>query len=206
MVESSGSEGISAGRMPAVIYSRVSTVEQDEAKSLADLRMAAERRGFAVVLEVAEQGSGTRDDRPGLQRVLQAVRRGEVRAVLVTRLDRIGRTTLDVIANVRAIADAGGEFVTTEQGLHVRPGGDAMSTAMLSLMAVFAELEHSLIRDRCMQGLARAKRAGVKLGRPRDFSVTASAVKALRAQGASWSEVASRLGCTIGTARNRAAE
>jgi DNA invertase Pin-like site-specific DNA recombinase len=68
--------------------------------------------------------------------VLAAARKGEVCALLVTRFDRVGRSAIDVQVNVSTIVNADCEFITTEQGLHLRPGGDAMSRAQMGMMAI----------------------------------------------------------------------
>lgn len=191
------------GRAPCAIYSRVSTPGQDPQPALADLRRAAAQRGYRVAVAVAETGSGKRSDRPGLERVLAAVRRSEVSALLVTRLDRIGRSALDVQVNVTAIVSAGCELITTEQGLHLRPGGDAMSRAQMGMMAIFADLERELIVDRVREGQARARKRGVVFGRPRENGPEPEAVQRLRAAGCSWAAISRELGCTVSMARRR---
>lgn len=190
----------------AVIYNRVSTSSQgDPAKAMAELRQAATQRGYAVELAVAETGSGARNDRPGLQRVLEAARRGKVGAVLVTRLDRFGRSSLDLLGNIRSLTDAGCRFVCTEQAIDVRPGGDPMGQLILTVLAGVAEFERAIIRDRVREGQRRAKAKGVHLGRPvGENAPHRAAVWALRERGASWAKVAAELGCTVASARRAA--
>jgi putative DNA-invertase from lambdoid prophage Rac len=74
-------------------YHRVSTLDQNPALARDELRGAAERLG-QVVLEVEEKGSGARNDRPGLQRVLAAAHKATVDVVVVWKLDRAGRSAL----------------------------------------------------------------------------------------------------------------
>ena len=85
--------------------------------------------------------------------------RGDVDAVVVWKLDRWGRSALDVLANIQALADAGVRFVAVTQGLDVKPSGDAMSRLLLTVLAAVAEFERDLIRERTLLGLARALRA-----------------------------------------------
>lgn len=193
-------------RQQVAIYHRVSTLDQDPRLARRELEAWVERQGGEVAMLIEESASGAWNGRPGLQKVLAAARRGEVDAVVVWKLDRWGRSALDVLANIKALADAGVRFVAMSQGLDVRPGGDAMSTLMLTVLAAVAEFERSLIRERTMLGLEKARRKGVTLGRPKQNGPSPEAVKRLRKAGKSWSEVADELGCTVAVARARAAE
>jgi len=185
------------------VYNRVSTTGQNPHTAMADLRAAAKHRGYSVGLAVAETGSGARNDRPGLQRVLDAARRGKVSAVLVSRLDRFGRSAADLATNIRALTAGGVEFVAVEQGLHVRTNGDATSQLLLTVLSGVAEFERDIIRARVVEGQRRARAAGRHIGRPQAEGPDAAAVRKLRARGRSWAEVATRLGCTTSMARRR---
>lgn len=147
----------------AVTYHRVSTLDQDPELARAELRRGAELRGLHVVEAIEETGSGANNDRPGLQRALKAAKG---RTLLVWKLDRFGRSALDVLSNLRRHVDAGGRFVAVTQGLDVRQG-DAMSGLILAVLAAVAEFERSLIVERTRLGLERAKAAGRYPGRPR---------------------------------------
>jgi len=196
--------GLTTKQPTAAVYSRVSTNGQDAEAAMADLLQAARQRGYAVPrsLAIAETGSGARNDRPGLQRVLEAARKGQAGAVLVTRLDRFGRSSLDLQTNVRALVDAGVRFVCTEQGLEIKPGGDAVSQLLLTMLAGVAEFERSIIRERVIEGQRRARAEGRHIGRPfADTAPEPAAVAALRKVGKSWSQVAAALACSPGQAR-----
>jgi DNA invertase Pin-like site-specific DNA recombinase len=188
------------------IYHRVSTVDQNPALARDELHAAAARLGGEVVMSIEEKGSGARNDRPGLQRLLDAARRGKVDAVLCWKLDRFGRSVLDVLGNVRALEAAGVRFIVTTQGLDVRPGGDAMSRLILGVLASVAEFERDLIRERTRLGLRKARAAGKRIGRPAVLTpALADQAKQLRASGRSWAKVAGVLGCTVTTARRAVA-
>jgi putative DNA-invertase from lambdoid prophage Rac len=195
-----------AVQIRAALYHRVSTLDQDPTLARSELRAAAKRLGFRVVLDVEETGSGARNDRPGFQRVLQAARRGAFDILLVFKLDRAGRSALDLLANIRELVDVHGvRFVVTSQGLDLKPGGDAISRLLMTVLAAVAEFERDLIRDRTRLGLAAARRRGVRLGRRPQPGPTTTAVLQRRAAGGSWTQVAAELGCSIGKARRLAA-
>jgi DNA invertase Pin-like site-specific DNA recombinase len=153
------------------------------------------------VLDIEETGSGARNDRPGLQRLMEAARRGRLDAVLVWKLDRFGRSALDVLANIRDLDAAGVRFIATTQGIDIRPGGDAMSRLILGVLASVAEFERDLIRERTRLGMAKARDAGKRIGRPVVERPGHADVARLRAQGKSWREVSDVLGCSVWAAR-----
>lgn len=188
---------------PVALYHRVSTLDQDPTLARNELRQAAAGMGMTVVMDVEEAGSGAKNNRPGLQRVLAAARRGEVKAILVWKLDRFGRSALDLLGNIRALEEAGCRFVVVTQGLDIKPGGDAINRLLLTMLAGVAEFERELIRERTMLGLEAARKRGRVLGRPFVKADTAR-IKELRAEGASWTKIAREARCTVATARRRA--
>lgn len=194
------------GKPAAAVYNRVSTPGQDPEPAMTELHRAAVQRGYEVVLAVAETGSGRRNDRPGMLRVLDAARRGQLAAVFVSRLDRFGRSSLDLLANIRALTDAGVRFACVEQAIDVQPGRDPMGQLVLTALAGVAEFEHALITARVREGQARARKRGVVFGRPRVDGPDPAAIAELRAAGRSWRSIAIELRCTIAMARRRAGE
>lgn len=191
--------------MRVAVYHRVSTLDQNPALARDELRAAAARLGGKVVLDIEETGSGARNDRPGLQRLMDAARRGKLDAVMVWKLDRIGRSALDVLANIRDLDASGVRFTATTQGIDIRPGGDAMSRLILGVLASVAEFERDLIRERTRLGMTKARAAGKRIGRPRVVRPKRAEVKQLRKQGRSWREVSAALRCSVWAARQAAA-
>jgi DNA invertase Pin-like site-specific DNA recombinase len=185
----------------AALYHRVSTVDQDLNAAHHELRAAARRIGTRVVLEQRETGTGANNDRPGLARVLRAAQRGEIDVVLVWKLDRFGRSALDLLGNIRLLEAAGVRFVAVTQGIDIRPGGDSMSRLLLTMLGGVAEFERDLIIERTRLGLANARRAGKRIGRPPVALPERDRVLRLRAGGATWLEVAEHVGCTVWAAR-----
>jgi DNA invertase Pin-like site-specific DNA recombinase len=136
------------------------------------------------------------------------VRAHEFDAVLVYKLDRAGRSALELLANIQQLVDLHGVrfmVTVTSQGLDLKPGGDAISRLLMTVLAAVAEFERDLIRDRTGLGLAAARRRGVRLGR-RPLPVPAPAVVLeRRAAGRSWTQIATELRCSVGKARRVAA-
>lgn len=192
------------GGLRVGIYHRVSTLDQDPTLARRELEAWAARQGGAVALTEEESASGAWNGRSALQRVLDAARKGKLDVVAVWKLDRFGRSALDVLANIKGLTDAGVRFVAVDQGLDVKPNGDAMSQLMLTVLAAVAEFERALIRDRTILGLKKAKRAGRKLGRPRKNGPSTEAVRAARKRGMTWDAIATEYKCSVGLARDRA--
>ena len=185
----------------AALYHRVSTVDQNQHAARHDLRGAARRLGLRVVLDVRETGSGVTSHRPGLVRVLEVARHGGIDAVLVWKLDRFGRSAFDLLGNIRQLESAGVRFVSVTQGIDIRPGGDPMSRLLITMLSAVAEFERDLIVERTRLGLANARRAGKRIGRPRASTPPAGKVRRLKARGATWVQIAERLACTVWAAR-----
>lgn len=199
---------LSARATAAAVYHRVSTRDQDPTIARAELLNAARARGLTVALDVEETGSGARNDRPGLQRVLDAAHRGEISAVLVWKLDRFGRSTVDLLNNIKALTSAGVRFVAVTQSIDLRAGGgDPMGNLMITVLSGVAEFEREVTIERITLGLAAARKAGKHLGRARDYAAPAPhLVRRARASGLSWSATSKKLGCTVAMARRRFAE
>lgn len=189
-------------RLRAALYHRVSTRDQNRRLARAELHAAAAARRLRVVLDVEETASGRGSRRPGLDRVMDAALRGRLDVVIVQRLDRWGRSTLDLLTNIRRLRSAGVAFVAIAQGLEVRPETDAVSELTLTVLAAAAEFERAVIVERTLDGLAAARRAGKRLGRPLGKRAPApERVAELRAAGHSWPTISHRLRCTVSSAR-----
>ena len=188
--------------MKCAIYHRVSTIDQDPALAREELHRVAKAKGLEVVLDIEETGSGANNDRPGLQKILEAARRGKIAVVLVWKLDRWGRSALDLLSNIKALQSSGCRFIATTQGLDVGPGGDTMSQLMITVLAGVAEFERSIIVERTRLGIAKARAEGKHLGRPLAEDAPApEKVSKLRDKGFSWSKIGERLNCHPSAAR-----
>ena len=141
-------------------YARVSTNGQELAGQVAEL-MAA---GCAKVSK--EKASGAKIDRPELARVIRGLEDGDV--LMVTRLDRLARSTRDLLNVLNAVAKQGAGFKSLKDTLAdtTTPHG----RLMLTVLGGLAEFERELIRARTGEGRKRARDRGVKFGRPRKLT------------------------------------
>jgi putative DNA-invertase from lambdoid prophage Rac len=183
---------------------RGNTRERASRRRMASCGAVCERCMYRCAVSMLSCPASAWNDRPGLQELMAAARRGKLDAVLVWKLDRFGRSALDVLANIRDLDAAGVMFIATTQGIDIRPGGDAMSRLILGVLASVAEFERDLIRERTQLGMAKAREAGKKIGRPAVQRPDHADVARLRAQGKSWREVSEALGCSTWAAREAA--
>jgi putative DNA-invertase from lambdoid prophage Rac len=174
----------------AGLYARVSTHDQQTlAMQSRAMREYAARRGWTIGLQVREVNSGTAR-REGREKLREAARRREIDVVLVWRLDRWGRSVTDLLATLQELEHLGVGFVSLTEALDLTtPAGRAMA----GLLAIFAEFEREILRDRTRAGLAHARQNGKKLGRPSTAAAKTGEVRELRRAGVSKSEIARRL-------------
>ena len=148
------------------LYVRVSTDAQTIKNQTQELEAVAERHGWSVVAVFKDQGiSGAkgRDGRPGLDKLMQAVARKEIDLVAAWSVDRLGRSLLDLVGLLQELHAKNVDLYLHQQGIDTTtPSGKAM----FQMMGVFAEFERSMIHERVMAGLARARAEGTQLGRP----------------------------------------
>jgi putative DNA-invertase from lambdoid prophage Rac len=177
------------------IYARVSTGDQQTIPlQIRALREYAARRGWTIAMQVKEVGSGA-SQRQLREKLLDAARRREIDVVLVWRLDRWGRSVADLLATLQELNHLGVAFVSLTEALDLTtPAGRAMA----GLLAVFAEFEREILRERVRAGLAQAWQNGKKLGRPQTAALQAAEVRKLRRAGVSKAGIArqSQLGRT----------
>ena len=163
-------------------YARVSTEDQD-----CTIQQAALSAAGCTVIRSEKRSGTSRDGRTELETVLSFLRPGDTLAV--TRIDRLARSVADLEAIVRELRDKGVHLKALEQPVDTStPAGKAF----LQMLGVFAEFETSLRRERQMEGIAKAKAAGVYKGRKP--SVPVSEVVRLKDAGMAPSQIAKQLG------------
>ena len=153
--------------MRVITYSRVSTDDkgQNPEVQTAELRRYCSARGWQLVEEIVDHGfSGGTDRRPGLSRLMAAVRSREVDAVIVVKLDRLFRSLKHLVHTLDDFQTLGVTFVAVKDNVdYSTPSG----RFFVQILGSLAEFEKSLLRERTMMGLAHARSVGKTLGRPR---------------------------------------
>jgi putative DNA-invertase from lambdoid prophage Rac len=180
----------------AGLYARVSTNDQQTlAMQNRAMREYAVRRGWTIALQVREVNSGAAK-REAREKVLEAARRREIDLVLVWRLDRGGRSVTDLLATFQELEHLGVGFVSLTEALDLTtPAGRAMA----GLLAIFAEFEREILRERTraglahLAGLAHARENGKRLGRPATAALHAPEIRKQHRAGVSKSEIAHRI-------------
>ena len=145
------------------LYTRVSTDSQTVENQHIELRAVAERLGWIIVAELADEGiSGAkgRDQRPAFDRLMQMVTRKEIDLIACWSVDRLGRSLQHLITFLGEINERGVDLYLHTQGLDT---STSAGRAMFSMLSVFAEFERSILRERIMAGLRRSTK---KPGRP----------------------------------------
>ena len=190
----------------AALYLRVSTDGQSVDNQRLELEAAAERHGWQIVEVFADRGiSGAkgRDKRPALDKLLQGVARKEFDLIAAWSVDRLGRSLQDLVSFLGEVHSKGVDLYLHQQGLDTStPAGKAL----FQMMGVFAEFERAMIRERVNAGLARARKNGKTLGRPRVSTKIETAVRASLATGKGIHKVARELGLGTSTVQRVKAE
>lgn len=152
--------------MKAALYARVSTKDkaQDPECQLAKLREFCANRNFQIFNEYVDVSSGANWDRPALKQLMEDARHRYFGAVIITKLDRFGRSLIDLALSAESFKEWGINFICTDQPIDTTtPSGKLL----FQMLGAIAEFERELIRDRVRDGMKRAKEKGSPLGRPK---------------------------------------
>lgn len=163
--------------MATVAYARVSTQEQNLDRQIDALTAAGvEKRNI-----YAEKMTGTKADRPQLQRMIDELEQGDT--VLVADITRISRSTKDLLAIVERITSKGASIRSLKDTWLDTTSNNPYNTFLLTVMAGMSQLERDLISQRTREGLASAKARGHNGGRPSKQNAKGEAVKQLYNSG-----------------------
>lgn len=183
--------------MRLIGYYRCSTDRQGESglgleAQQASVRAHAALSGAEIVSEVVEVASGKSvQARPLLNKALAAIRKGEADGLVVAKLDRVSRSSLDFATLLEDARKHGWTLIVIDIGLDL---STPMGEAMAGMAAVFAQLERRQIAERTRVALEAARARGVVLGRPCSVDAeTAGQISVLRAAGLSFAAIAASL-------------
>jgi DNA invertase Pin-like site-specific DNA recombinase len=145
-------------------YLRVSTIEQDVEKNKSDILKLANDKKLGNVEWVEEKVSGTKDWRKReLGTVFFTLKQGD--AIIVSELSRLGRSTLQILEIMKECKEKGIAVHAVKGAWSLN--GSMESKIVLTMLAMFSEIERDLISERTKEGLRARKAAGVTLGRPK---------------------------------------
>lgn len=199
------------------LYVRVSTTsksrkgdtvafDQDPAVQEAPLRQLIGQRGWQVHDVYSDRMSGSRERRPGLDRLMADAKRGKFDVVMVWRFDRFARSVRQLVNALEEFRGVGIDFVSHQEAVDT---STPMGKVMFTVIAAMAELERSVIRERVIAGIeharARGTKSGKSMGRPKVVFRRDQAIE-LRRSGKSWREIAKELGVGATTIRRVVAE
>ena len=177
--------------MKTAIYARVSTDEQTTDNQVMELKKVAERNGWEIETIYADTISGAKSKRPQLDKLMKSIMRKEIDMVMVWSVDRLGRSLQHLTTLLSDIHSKGVDLYLHQQGIDTTTPSGKM---MFQLCGVFAEFERSLIRERVLAGLERARSQGKRLGRPPVPPITVTKIKRLREEGLSLRKIAKQVG------------
>jgi DNA invertase Pin-like site-specific DNA recombinase len=183
----------------AVLYLRVSTLDQTTANQERELREVAERAGWQVVKVYKDHGiSGAkgRDKRPAFDALHRAAARREFDIVMAWSVDRLGRSLIDLVNFLDELRALNVDLFLKTQGIDTTsPSGKAM----FGMLSVFADFERSIIQERVRAGLVRARSEGKVLGRPKIAPNVETAIRKTLAAGTGMIKAAKMHGVGVGT-------
>jgi len=169
----------------AAIYVRVSTAEQDTGLQETELREYVESRGWSCIVYRDQGQSGAKSDRPALIALLNDLRRRKADVVVVWALDRLARSLKHLLTIAEECRLLGVDLVSLRQNIDTTLPAGRLTFAVLGAVA---EFEREMLRERVKAGMAQARRAGKRVGRPalRQFAPSdVETMQLLRSQGTS---------------------
>lgn len=176
--------------MRAAIYARVSTRDQQTlSMQLETMQEYAKNRGWEVIMEAEETSSAVKK-REKRDQILLAAKQRKIDVIVVWKLDRWGRSLSGLITELKDLNALGVGFVSITEALDfTTPSGKAMA----GMLAVFAEFERDMLRERVKAGIAHARAKGKPHGRPKSAALKKQRVIDLSEQGFNKSQIAKKL-------------
>jgi DNA invertase Pin-like site-specific DNA recombinase len=183
--------------LKTVLYSRISTSGQSHESQEAEVQSFAKRQGWEGLEVYRDTISGATKNRPELDRLLKDARAGKVERILCFKMDRIGRSLLNLINLLQELAALKVPVYFTSQGISTEETNPS-SKLMIGMLGLFAEFERDIIRERIKAGIATARAQGKHLGGKRMPPGIEEKVIDLIGEGLSMNQIAKRAGVSVG--------
>jgi putative DNA-invertase from lambdoid prophage Rac len=184
-------------RKRALIYSRVSTADQELENQLRQLRQYAATQNWEIVEVICDVASGGKDakERQGLARVLLLAHQRKFDVLLFWSLDRLSREgSRKTISYLTTLEQHGADWHSYSEPYLSTLG--IFKDALIALLSALAKQERARISERTKAGLERAKASGKRLGRPKSSAAKIVEARKLRAAGLSYGKIAAKMGCS----------
>jgi len=182
------------------LYVRVSTQTQTTENQIQALREVAERSGYEIVKIYSDDGiSGSkgREDRPALNQMMKDAVNRQFEMVMCWSIDRLGRSITNLIEIMNELNELKIDMFFSQQSIDTQTASGRMIFGIFSSLASF---EREMIRERVMAGLDRARKNGIKLGRPSTVNDgVRNAVLILKDKGVGVRETCRKLGIGCAT-------
>ena len=179
--------------MRCSLYCRVSTTDQHCDLQLRELRQYISARGWKNGGEYIDTlFSGAMASRPSLDRLMADAAKRKFDCVAVWKLDRFGRSVLNLSQQLATLTSYGVRFVATTQGLDTDQSNPT-AALLLHILSAVAEFERSMIRERTLSGIRAAQAAGKVVGRPRRIFRRDEVVRLRDVDGLSWRAIGKKL-------------
>lgn len=176
--------------MKVGIYARISTGDQNTLPmQIEAMKKYVSTRNWQVVTQIEDTESGA-SERPQREQLIKAARKRDIDVIIVWRLDRWGRSVTDLVTTLHELNQLGVGFISLTEALDLTT---ASGRAMAGMLAIFAEFERELLRERVRAGIQHAKRLGKPHGRPQTAAKQINQIKVLFNQGLSQSKIAKEL-------------
>jgi DNA invertase Pin-like site-specific DNA recombinase len=180
-------------KLKIALYVRVSTEDQKVDLQLDALRQYAESRNIEIFKEYIDHISGSKSSRPALDELMADARRKRFKAVVVFKVDRLGRSVAHLLHVLTELQVLEVDFVSLQEAIDT---GTPAGKMVFTFLGAVAEFERAIISERVKAGMAAAKKRGKHCGRPK-LAFDIELVKRLRLEGYSLREISKRTDISI---------
>jgi len=163
-IDESNTKAVISNSIRVSLYCRVSKLDQHPENQEIELKDYAKRNNFEIYKIYIDKISGAKDTRPALNELMTDARKKMFNAVLIWKVDRLGRNTAHMVQLVQELQNLDIELLITTLGIDTRK---PVGKLILGVLSQIAEFEREQIRERIILGLERSKKEGKKLGRPK---------------------------------------